>query len=522
MKMRWIKNIVMRRRACGFGILAVAVISLNASFSHVQGVQARRRPAVSPAQAKPKPAFELKALSASRSEVKLSWATNAPKAAAFVVERQSSKTPFAEIAKVTTTEATDTKIDPYATYIYRVRVAETQTFSNEVSVGPPPAGFNVAAPAPQDRHNDYGLQVSLALDSNDDPIIAYVFDDPDKDSNREDSQLFFLSWDRAHYQWKQPVLADTTGEIDNNTGQTQVSLARDASNNLLGIAYQKEPGIWLALSSDGGATWSTEPVFRGDNLEAGVPSLGMAGGKIHVAYFHHAEGIRYVTRAGASGKFESSLAPVLANTRASRNQPPSLALDAESKPGLAYWLQSEQGYNVTLAFWRPGADKAFKVIDSSGFQNDNPAASLNFHGSQPRVGVRLIRVKDGFDDDLWAAASPDGQAWSEPAQVPRDGGFGWDNPISLAVDSKGRGALAVPSLHGVPAPKPPDCGLPKLVRSSDFAQWSSCSPDTKKTLSITAWHPSIVFAENDKLYLAFRNNNTDSKIGVGVVLWREP
>jgi len=106
--------------------------------------------------------------------------------------------------------------------------------------------------------------------------------------------------------------------------------------------------------------------------------------------------------------------------------------------------------------------------------------------------------------------------------VPRDGGHGWDNPISLAVDSKGRGALAVTSLHGVPAPKPPACGLPKLARSSDFEQWTTCSPDTNKTLSITAWHPSIVFAGNDKLYLAFRNNDSDSKVGVGVVLWREP
>ena len=90
------------------------------------------------------------------------------------------------------------------------------------------------------------------------------------------------------------------------------------------------------------------------------------------------------------------------------------------------------------------------------------------------------------------------------------------------MDSKGRSALAVPSLHGVPAPKPPACGLPKLARSRDFAQWTTCSPDTNKTLSITAWHPSIVFAGNDKLYLAFRNNDTDSKVGTGVVLWREP
>jgi len=500
--------------------LALAVTLANPTTAAAS--QARKRPAAPPAPAKPKPAFELKALSATRSEVKLSWAANAPKVAAFVVERQSGRIPFAEITKVTATEASDSKIDPYATYVYRVRVAEAQTFSNEVTVGPPPAGFNVAAGAPQDRHNDYGLQISLALDSNDDPIIAYVFDDPNKDSNRDDTQLFFLSWDRAQYRWKQPVLADTTGQIDNNTGQIQVSLARDASNNLLGIAYQKGEGIWLALSSDGGATWSTEAVLRGDNLEAAVPSLGMAGGTIHVAYFLHAEGVRYVTRVGASGRFESSLAPVLTNTIASRNQPPSLALDAEGKPGLAYWLQSEQSYNVTLAFWRPGTHTAFKVIDSSGFQNDTPAVSLAFHGSQPRVGVRIIRVKDGFDDDLWATASPDGQAWSEPVQVPRDGGHGWDNPISLAVDSKGRGALAVTSLHGVPAPKPPACGLPKLARSSDFEQWTTCSPDTNKTLSITAWHPSIVFAGNDKLYLAFRNNDSDSKVGVGVVLWREP
>jgi len=52
--------------------------------------------------------------------------------------------------------------------------------SNEVTVGPPPYGFNqvVAAPSGIEHASYFGVGLSMTLDGNGDPALAYVIHDP--------------------------------------------------------------------------------------------------------------------------------------------------------------------------------------------------------------------------------------------------------------------------------------------------------------------------------------------------------
>ena len=85
--MRAIRSVAVSPRAMSVALAVLVCVVIGFNANQGWAVQARQRPAA----VKPKPAFELKALSATRGEVALSWAGNAPKAAAFVVERKSGR-----------------------------------------------------------------------------------------------------------------------------------------------------------------------------------------------------------------------------------------------------------------------------------------------------------------------------------------------------------------------------------------------------------------------------------------------
>ena len=79
-------------------------------------------------------------------------------------------------------KATDSQIDAFATYIYRVRATDAANAfsapSNEVTVGPPPVGFSsiVAAPKAMQEHDpqQFAGQLRMVLDANGDPAFAYI------------------------------------------------------------------------------------------------------------------------------------------------------------------------------------------------------------------------------------------------------------------------------------------------------------------------------------------------------------
>src|SRR5439155_19712136 len=99
--------------------------------------------------------------------------------------------------------ASDTQIDAYTTYQYQVvptSASGRSSPSNEVTVGPPPAGFTVVAPSPgppgSELSSSYGYDISLVLDANGGPAFAFVFNDPNQDTDAADTQVLFPSWNR--------------------------------------------------------------------------------------------------------------------------------------------------------------------------------------------------------------------------------------------------------------------------------------------------------------------------------------
>jgi hypothetical protein len=75
--------------------------------------------------------------------------------------------------------ASDNNIDAYTTYVHRVRATSTSGQSgpsNEVTLGPPPYGFNLAAAPPPNVSclDHFGTGQRMPLDSNGDPAPAYI------------------------------------------------------------------------------------------------------------------------------------------------------------------------------------------------------------------------------------------------------------------------------------------------------------------------------------------------------------
>ncbi len=96
-------------------------------------------------------------------------------------------------------------------------------------------------------------------------------------------------------------------------------------------------------------------------------------------------------------------------------------------------------------------------------------------------------MDSGFDNQVfygennWFYRSNDmGSTWSRRALVPQDGGnsMGW--PFALTVDSKGKGAMVAPVTGG--KNDGTRCGGPKLGRSTDLVNWSTCAPQGTRSI----------------------------------------
>jgi hypothetical protein len=306
------------------------------------------------AQAPPGPTG-LSVVSATKSQVQLKWTGNNT-ATGYVVERKTLNGSYSTALNSTSATASDNNIDAYTTYVYRVRATSSGAQSdpsNEVTVGPPPYGFNrAAAPPPNATYLDhFGIGLRMALDSNGDPALAYVFHDPNEDRDFSDSALYFVKWNRAAYQWTTPLRVALTDEVD--TGSTHaLSIARDPSNGMWGIAFQDHTDpdftrIDLALSTDDGATWKKQTIATDvgeQSFEYQSPSLAMNAGNVYLVFYHAYEGLRYVTGKETDDPktWKAQVVPPLAGHEEVQRVT-SLAIDSEGVPGIAFGANGDNG-----------------------------------------------------------------------------------------------------------------------------------------------------------------------------------
>jgi uncharacterized protein (TIGR03437 family) len=466
---------------------------------------------------------------ATNKKVDLSWSGAA---SSYTVQRAILGGGFSNVATVTTGATySDTSIDAYTTYQYQI-VANLASGasgpSNQVTVGPPPAGFTTPAPAPGppggEAAQQYGYNLSVVLDGNGDPAFAFIFYDPNLDGDNADTRLEFFSWNRAAYKWNNIVHAATNLGDVGTTFHQALSLAYDASSNTFGIATEVNQGsaIALYLSTDGGTTWTRKNNFTVSDTSLTSPSMVFAGGNIHLAYIVDFEGVKYVTGklTADPSTWTTKTEPKSSSVGIARiSTTISLALDSSGTPAIA-WMADDQNvaYNVVVLFWKPNSGgAAVKVMDSQGHQTDFVAVKLVFAGLNPRVLAEIQRDDGDFGVTLHSGKSDNGGAtWSTPVLIPPDGDRSTDYPFDLAVDSQGRGAAAIGSNGGSGGTV---CGNPKFARTNDFNSWKTC--DVANNLAATqnyAIYPGaeqVVFGGNDRVYFLWWDNG-------GIIMYREP
>lgn len=515
------------------------------------------RPRQAPAAQALKAPSALTVTSASKSAVVLAWTTGDPQSSKFVVERRlagaawpaapaagrgsapaaGAAPPLPTPSAVMTadgTSATDNKIDAFATYVYRVRALgasdAVSSPSNEVTVGPPPVGYSqiVLDPKGTTEHdpNQFANQLRIVHDANGDPALAYVTSDLNGDGDPSDSALDAITWSRARYRWNSPVRIDMVGDVAKGGSRPSLSLSFDDSAQRFGLAYlTNDHNLSIAFSDDGGGTWRKAVVEKTGNDEAvlSTPSLALAGGRVHLAYAISGTGVRYRTGAetDAPDKWTAAMAPVVAGTQEIHTEGIGLTVDAAGKPAVAYFIDPAEGYNLTLAVWRPTGATAVKAADTNNRQTDGPALSMTAAGQQLAILFYANRDEDFFADGhhLWFIKSTDGGAtWTAPVVVADDGGNNMGAPLSLTLDRAGR-AAAVAELTGGNQDGT-KCGVPKLMRSADGVRWTTCAPETKGSPQQDITYPVAFVADNDKLYVAYRQRAAQP-LAPGLVLWRE-
>ncbi|MBZ5610529.1 MAG: IPT/TIG domain-containing protein [Acidobacteriia bacterium] len=460
---------------------------------------------------------------ATSSEVDLSWSGSA---SSYTVQRGVLGSAFSTIATATTTSYKDSQIDPYATYEYEITANSAN--SNQVTVGPPPVGFQVAAPVPaQANPSSYGFDLSMVFDGNGDPAFAFLFDDPNQDTDHSDTQLLFRSWNRAKYAWNPVATVATVGDIA-TTSYPTVSLAYDSSNNTFAVAAENNSGdlINLYVSSDGGVTWTSKKKYQNADAGSYAPSLALSGGKLYLAYELDHTGIQYITGTLASdpSTWTTSTSPKLSGTDfPDPESSPSLVLDSAGKPAIAYFVPDQtKDHNSILLFWRPGSAPV-RVTDSQNNSGDT-TVKLRFFNTNPRIAFFVFR-NDSSDSGVHFVRSEDGGAtWKTPVLIPPDIGASGDYPIDLALNSRDAGAIAFEQNSSTGAYV---CGFPKLALSSDLDTWKTCAPggdavfETTGNFSRIPAGLAINYAGNDKLYLMWQDDYS-TPTGNGILLWREP
>lgn len=423
----------------------------------------------------------------------------------------------------------------------------TDTDGGTCNKAPPTGAVTLIAPAPAGSTNNYGKDSVIALDKNGYPMVAFATDG-------DAGQVFFMSWDPCAGAWKAPSVVDTAGggqqggEVNDNTPLREVQIAYDNATGAIAIVYQKQipdasnaiSAVWIAKSTDGGATWKTEQLSvhptdeAGDIHSAESPNVAFAGGKIWVTYGQSytwcngsfkdpADGTKrcegWVLN-GDSGSWSRQIFQ-RGSDGAVAGFPAALAVDSAGVLGIAFLTDPDTAYNRVVSFWRPSTTVApVTVFDSNNEQNDSPVVSLVFDGVKPRIAAQMVRDASANYNGLFSK-SDDGVTWTPFTTIPVDPTRNTVWYQAMTVDSKG--TLSVAAYDNGGNDQTPVCGDPQVMRSTDGVTWTPFCVEKTMTDGIEGGaYIAAKMGTDDKMQLVFFNNSTvGSQPGAGVMYWHE-
>jgi hypothetical protein len=441
-----------------------------------------------------------------------------------------------------------------------------------------PSGFSEAVGSGVDLN--FGQYVSMALDENDDPLLAYFAVKASVDGNVAPGNcapatgstagcqaVYFTRWDPCAGAFTTPVVVDPVTNVYNPSGTLQVALAYDSTTKEIGIAYQKslptDPAwadeygaIFLATRKPGASTFSVQQAS--DNVRTGttsvsnsrVPALAMANGKLYLAFTtgtgdpapcpSNHTCIRFLESTTSSNpdagnpeggpaahSFVYSLVP---NSQGfmgfaiPRELAISLAIDAMGRPAVAYLEDPEVGSNTVLSYWRAGMADSVKVTDTNDMQNDTATVNLAFLGNKPRVAALLSPLPLSYGI-TYVSSPDDGTTWNAAVPLLTTGGAGFYT--SLAVGSAGE---AISSHHnGSPSDVSVAAGCttnPIVARSTNGgASFSGCSlssTDVDMNGALSSAYGATRLAGKLVLVGHSRNSVADGGPGQGIIYFQDP
>jgi hypothetical protein len=453
-------------------------------------------------------AQQLTVKSATAKTVDLEWTGALP---ASSLERSSGQT-FQKIAPGAAGHYTDQAIEPFGTYKYRVNTSGK--FSNVVTVGPPPDGITNAAPAPKGPAPEhYGQASAVALDENGDPVVVFEWFDPNGDGDTSDTEIRFVRWDRASYQWVPAVRILVTGEM-NDGNENPFAVACDRDTGTLAVLSQKGDDVIYALSTDRGVTWKTAP--GPNNIGAlRATSLVINSGQVHAAAVG-ANGAFYFT--GSMSDASSWKAQVVPTGSGWTVRPTNIpvVLDASGKPAIAFFENQQDGEDHRYVLWRPGSSDPVTAVKTNQ-STDYPNVALSYGNN--KFGVLFAIGLDPKDSDhgVWYTQSSDGASWSNAAKLPIDGPRTTNPPLDVAIDSKG----AVTAVFAANAGSADTtCNYPVVSRSPDATNWKTCGLGKAAGAHFNP-QPStlhVIEAGNDKDYVIWQEPG-DTRYKAGVLVW---
>jgi hypothetical protein len=462
---------------------------------------------------------QLTVQSAAARRVELHWTGSSP---AWTIERGTGSGQFEKVSAASSGSYADERIDPYATYRYRVR-NQAGAVSNAVTVGPPPAGVQTPARVPAGIDaGKYGTNTALTADENGDPAVAFIWADPNGDGDNSDTTLYFVRWDRATYSWRSPVKVAVTGDIPSQNVEP-ASVACDSATGVFAVSFLVvgKQGVQVALSQDGGATWQASPIAA--DLEGLVSStvLAASNGRWHLAFSGDQSGVRYYSgpAAAAPSEWKMQVAPNPDKGKIAPNISIAMTTDQAGKALIGYWVAPEEGNNYRVLLWSPESGRTVIAADTNGQTPDAPNLRLAIANGKTHLLLNCARDEKNTDYSIWYTASSGG-AWSTPVKLPIDGPRSTNAPLALTVNSSGRIAAVFASNSGSGDTV---CGYPILSLSTDGAHWTTCGPG-KRTGGTFDPQPSTIGALNgpgDHLNVVWHQQG-ENKYGQGVLLWREP